>query len=221
MQFCLLVTDIKFRHHTQRISSHFSIRSIHTQFTSNMHHTHHIYRVATYNKIPCLFHDNLQCFPWCQESKHRRSPCIFNFFFFSSGCSCHLRSPLWLLIVSFQYALSPSSPSLSPTVCMSLLHTSFHLVFGLPLFLFPGIAFVITLLTTWSSSILMTCPYHFSLLSVILGTPALLSSFLGCVRSWFCLFLSLHTSTSASSSRSPQSLIPVVSWWPRFQLHIA
>ena len=41
-------------------------------------------------------------------------------------------------------------------------------------------------------------------------TPALLSSFLECVRSWFCLFLSLHTSTSASSSRSPQSLIPVV-----------
>ena len=34
-------------------------------------------------------------------------------------------------------------------------------------FLFPGIAFVITLLTTWSSSILMTCPYHFSLLFVI------------------------------------------------------
>ena len=32
---------------------------------------------------------------------------------------------------------------------------------------FPGIAFVITLLTTLSSSILMTCPYHFSLLSVI------------------------------------------------------
>ena len=30
-----------------------------------------------------------------------------------------------------------------------------------------NIAFVITLLTTWSSSILMTCPYHFSLLSVI------------------------------------------------------
>ena len=27
-------------------------------------------------------------------------------------------------------------------------------------------------------------------------TPALLSSFLGCVRSWFCLFLSLRTSTS-------------------------
>ena len=51
--------------------------------------------------------------------------------------------------------------------------------------------------------------------------PALLLSFLGCVRSWFCLFLSLHTSTSASSSRSPQSLIPVVWWWPRFQLHIA
>ena len=33
---------------------------------------------------------------------------------------------------------------------------------------FPGIAFAITVITTtWSSSILMTCPYHFSLLSVI------------------------------------------------------
>ena len=38
-----------------------------------------------------------------------------------------------------------------------------HLRFGLPLLLFPGTS--ITLLPTYSSSLLDTCPYHFNLLS--------------------------------------------------------
>ena len=40
-----------------------------------------------------------------------------------------------------------------------------HLRFGLPLLLFPGTSVAITLLPTYSSSLLNTCPYHFNLLS--------------------------------------------------------
>ena len=42
---------------------------------------------------------------------------------------------------------------------------SIHLRFGLPLLLFPGTSIPITLLPTYSSSLLNTCPYHFNLLS--------------------------------------------------------
>ena len=42
------------------------------------HHTHcNIYvkqgSQKSDNNIPWLFHDNLRCFPWCQEGKHKRS----------------------------------------------------------------------------------------------------------------------------------------------------
>ena len=40
-----------------------------------------------------------------------------------------------------------------------------HLLFGLPLLLFPGTSIAITLLPMYSSSLLSTCPYHFNLLS--------------------------------------------------------
>ena len=40
-----------------------------------------------------------------------------------------------------------------------------HLCFGLPLLLFPGTSIAITLLPTYLSSLLNTCPYHFKLLS--------------------------------------------------------
>ena len=40
-----------------------------------------------------------------------------------------------------------------------------HLRFGLPLLLFPGTSIPITLLPTYSFSLLNTCPYHFNLLS--------------------------------------------------------
>ena len=59
--------------------------------------------------------------------------------------------------------------------CMSSLDNSFsdksfpmvsiNLRFGLPLLLFPGTSIPITLLPTYSSSLLNTCPYHFNLLS--------------------------------------------------------
>ena len=46
----------------------------------------------------------------------------------------------------------------------SFLMLSNHLRFGLPLLLFPGTSIAITLLPTYSSSLLNTCPYHFNLL---------------------------------------------------------
>ena len=48
---------------------------------------------------------------------------------------------------------------------LSLLQESFHLVFCLPLRLFPGASNI--LLSTCRSSLLLTCPKHFSLFSVI------------------------------------------------------
>ena len=46
-------------------------------------------------------------------------------------------------------------------------HYSRNLLFGFPLFLFSGISVYITLLPTYSWSLLMTCPYHLSLTSLI------------------------------------------------------
>ena len=45
--------------------------------------------------------------------------------------------------------------------------TSKNLLFGLPLFLFPGNSISIALLPTYSWPLLMTCPYHLSLPSLI------------------------------------------------------
>ena len=70
---------------------------------------------------------------------------------------------------SFEYhssTLSCPSSSFNPTLSMSLLHESFHLVFCLPLHLFPGTGTSTILLSTCHSSLLLTCPYNFSLLSV-------------------------------------------------------
>ena len=47
----------------------------------------------------------------------------------------------------------------------SFLMPSNHLRFGLPLLLFSGTSIAITLLPTYSSSLLSECPYHFNLLS--------------------------------------------------------
>ena len=47
----------------------------------------------------------------------------------------------------------------------SFLMLSNHLRFGIPLLLFPGTSIAITLLPTYSSALLSTCPYHVNLLS--------------------------------------------------------
>ena len=71
------------------------------------------------------------------------------------------------MILFLHAALFVVLSSFSPTSVMSLLHASFHLRFGRPLLLFPGISTSNILLTMCSSFILLTWPYHFSRFSVI------------------------------------------------------
>ena len=71
------------------------------------------------------------------------------------------------MIFLLHIALFVSSPALSPVLCKFRLHASFHLVFGRPLFLFPGISALITFLSMCSPSLFITCPYQINLLSVI------------------------------------------------------
>ena len=71
------------------------------------------------------------------------------------------------MVVFLHYALFVVLPSFIPIAVMSLLHASFHLRFGRPLLLFPGISTSSILLTMCSSFILLTWPYHFSRFSLI------------------------------------------------------
>ena len=57
--------------------------------------------------------------------------------------------------------------SLAPTFPISTFATSKNLVFVLPLFLFSDNSISITLFRTYSWSLLMACPYHLSLPSLI------------------------------------------------------
>ena len=58
--------------------------------------------------------------------------------------------------------------SIAPTFPISSFTTSKNLLFGLPLFLFSSNSISITVLPTYSWSLLVTCPYHLSLPSLIL-----------------------------------------------------
>ena len=87
--------------------------------------------------------------------------------------SCCRRS--LLLLSAFPYSGSPqresllhkarstSSPSLAPTISISSLTQSIHLLFDLPLLLLPGIAISIILFPTLPSSLLFRCPYQCNL----------------------------------------------------------
>ena len=70
-------------------------------------------------------------------------------------------------MILLQSVLFSMSFSLAPTFPISSFTTSTNLLFGLPLFLFPRSSISITLLPTYSWSLLMTCPYHLSLPSLI------------------------------------------------------
>ena len=59
------------------------------------------------------------------------------------------------------------SVSLALTFPISSFTTTKNLLFGLPLFLFPGNSISITILPMYSWSLLMTCPYYLSLPSLI------------------------------------------------------
>ena len=63
--------------------------------------------------------------------------------------------------------MSSTSVSFALTSPISSFTTSKNLLFDLPLFLFPGNYIFIIFLSTYSWSLLMTCPYHLSLLSFI------------------------------------------------------
>ena len=80
---------------------------------------------------------------------------IFIFSHFYVGSMCLTKR----LNIARPCASSPAN-SLSDK---SILKLSNHLRFGLPLLLFTGTSIAITLLPTYSSSLLNTCPYHFNL----------------------------------------------------------
>ena len=69
-------------------------------------------------------------------------------------------------IIILHIFLSSMSISFAPTSFISSFTTSKNLLFGLPLFLFPGNFISIIFLPTCSWSLLMTYPYHLSLLSL-------------------------------------------------------
>ena len=80
---------------------------------------------------------------------------IFSHFYVGSMCLMRLLHLARSCVSSLDNSFSDKS---FPMV-------SIHLRFGLPLLLFPGTSIAITLLPTYSSSLLSTCPYHFNLLS--------------------------------------------------------
>ena len=71
------------------------------------------------------------------------------------------------MVVFLHAALFVVLSSFRPTSVMSILHAYFHLRFGRPLLLFPGMSTSSILLTMCSSFILLTWPYHFSRISII------------------------------------------------------
>ena len=74
----------------------------------------------------------------------------------------HVGSPVRIAILHL--LLSSASFSVTPTTAISSLTQSFHLLLGLPLFLFPT-TISITRFPTYVSSLLITCPNHLSLAS--------------------------------------------------------
>ena len=80
---------------------------------------------------------------------------------------CFLSSGV-LNIILFLFVMYSSSSSFNPTLSISLLHESFHLIFCLPLHLFHGTGEYNILLSSsmCPSYLLLTCLYHFILFSV-------------------------------------------------------
>ena len=79
----------------------------------------------------------------------------------------HIGSPVWPQIFLLHIALSVSSLALSPVLFKSCWRASFQLVFGLPLFPFPGVSILNTFIGRCSSPLLITCLYQFNRLSMI------------------------------------------------------
>ena len=91
----------------------------------------------------------------------------------SWNCASQARSLHLALLLHHPPLFFLSSPCLSPRL-LSVQEFSksrwiayFHLMFGRPLFLFPGIFVLNTFLSVCSSSLLVTCPYQFDIPSLI------------------------------------------------------
>ena len=108
--------------------------------------------------------------PWLKISKYDKSLLLHHNYLF-----LRVKSSFGLFLqtgVATAYHLSPNCPVFN----VRLLRTNFphiffttsrNLLFGLPLFLFPGNSISISFLPTYSWSLLMTCPYHLNLPSLI------------------------------------------------------
>ena len=84
---------------------------------------------------------------------------LFSAFLFNHGLPQRIMF-LHSVLFSMSFSLAPTSPISSFT-------TSKNLLFSLPLFLFPSNSISIALLSTYSWSFLMLCPYQLSLPSLI------------------------------------------------------
>ena len=92
---------------------------------------------------------------------------------------CYMIVPAWLvamLCYCIVYRFTPDI-SLSDT---SFLMLSNHLRFGLPFLRLPGTSITITLLPTYSSSLLNTCPYTTSTYVPALSSKFPTSNFFSC-----------------------------------------
>jgi len=80
----------------------------------------------------------------------------------------HLPAPIWQLsYLFFHLSLPFQSSSINPFSSNSPLIPSAQVALGLPRFLLPGGLHFITFFGSLPSSILWTCPYHFSCLVLI------------------------------------------------------
>ena len=90
-----------------------------------------------------------------------------------SSSFSHTKSPEWFWISIFHFCSCLIRPPHSAThsTCI-ILNKSFHLVFCLPLRLFPGTSSSVILLRRWPSSLLLTRPYHVSFVLILFATDA-------------------------------------------------
>ena len=143
-----------------------------------------------------------------------------NMFTLCTMCA-HLLHP-WLVPSSIwgrRYSWLASSSILPCLLCCPLstlpvsyiyIHASFHLRFGRPLLLFPGMSTSSILLTMCSYLILLTWPYNFSRCSVIffdawtnLGVPLMCSFWIWSLLVTPHIHLSILTSFTSSRASCP------------------
>ena len=92
---------------------------------------------------------------------------LFNHFFFFFRSFPLIRGCHSVLCSSTASCFQCPSPSHQPISLVFSFGTFRNLLFGLSLFHFPGNSISITLLPTYSWSLLMSCPYHLNLISLI------------------------------------------------------